>query len=104
MKEMKTKELVQQSVIKTSEGFTDDLMDKIQEQKSARPLQVKWWPAVAAYLAVLFVGILVSQMTWEYTFLTGAFKRLSQVLLSLFLIFSFYRFFLLKKKMATLRR
>lgn len=103
MNEKDTKQLIKQSLVKTSEGFTDELMHKLEQQKAAAPVRVNWWPAVAAYLAVGLLGIVVSKLPWENTFITGASKRLFQALLSLFLIFSFYGFFLLKKKMEQLK-
>lgn len=104
MKEMDTKELVQQSLVKTSEGFTDELMLKIEQQKATPPVRVNWWPPIAAFLAVGLLGILISQLSWESTFLTGAVKRLFQAVLSLFLIFGFYGFIMLRKRMELLEK
>lgn len=101
---MDPKELVQQSLVKTSEGFTDELMHKIEQQKATPPVRVNWWPPIAAFLAVGFMGMMISQLSWENTFLTGAVKRLFQAVLSLFLIFGFYGFFMLKKRMELLEK
>lgn len=104
MKEKDTNKLVQQSLLKTSEGFTDELMHKIEQQKATPPVRVNWWPAIAACLVVGLLGMLISQLSWENIGLTGSVKRLFQAGLALFLIFSFYGFVILKKRMELLEK
>lgn len=103
MNEKQTKELVQQSLIETSEGFTDGLMHRIEQQDNTAPVKINWWPPVAACIAIGLLGILMSQLFRESSFITDSQKRLFQALLSLFLIFSFYGFYMLKKKMELLK-
>lgn len=103
MNEKHAKKLVQQSLVRTSEDFTDELMHKIELQKRTAPVKVKWWPPLVACLAVALLGILLSKLFGDNSFFTASQKRLFQALLSLFLIFSFYGFYSLKKKVDLLR-
>ena len=96
MKEKHIKEIVQQSLMKTSEGFTDKLMHKIERRQAAVPVRVKLLPVVTAFLATGLLGILLSQLSWENSIFEGPLKRLFQAFLSLFLIFSFYKFYEIK--------
>lgn len=103
MNEKDTKKIVQQSLIKTSGTFTDELMHKIEQQEQRAPVKINWWPTLAACLAIALLGIFLSQLSLKNDLFTGFQNRLFQILLSLFLIFSFYGLAGLKKKMQLLK-
>ncbi len=101
MNEKDTKKLVKQSLIETSEDFTSQLMHKIEQQQATTPVKVNWWPGIAACLAVALLGFLLTRVAWENVYLEGPLKRVFQAFLSFFLIFSSYRFYVLKKSYRT---
>ena len=97
MKEKETKQIVQQSLMKTSEDFTDELMHRIELEKAAIPVKVNWWLPILGCCGVAILGFLLFQLSWENALMDASQKRLFQALLSLILIFSCYRFYDLRR-------
>jgi len=94
MKEDQTKHIVEESLLKTSDGFTDALMQKL-EQKPAE-IKVSRLPLVfVSILAIVFIGSLMyflSKGTPELNFLDFNLKipaLILQIIGSLFILYIF---------------
>ncbi|MBK6265641.1 hypothetical protein JKA74_11380 [Marivirga sp. S37H4] len=106
MNEKETKKLLQKSIVRTSDDFTDQLMNKIaMEEKQVPSLTFPLLPVLITCFAVLLAAIALSRwastMTLEMDLVNPAvLKRVFQIGIALFLIFTGNVVYKLKKRLS----
>lgn len=106
MKEEEAKNLIRKSVVKTSDDFTDQLMNRIAlEEKKVPSVKLRILPLFIGCIAILGISIVLS---WWLSGLSvsnemvnpSVLKRIFQIGISLFLIISINFIYRFKKNLS----
>jgi hypothetical protein len=101
MKDKQIKEWVQKSSMKTSPDFTDDLMQRLNNEKQTIP-GTMWYPLISGMALLVLAGVVI---VWIFPLLPeGMPSRIFQIILSLFLLFGIRHLFQLKQLNDRLKR
>jgi hypothetical protein len=94
MKEEQIKEWVQKSSMKTNPEFTDNLMQRISNEKQAIP-GTSWYPFISGIALLVLTGVVIA---WIFPLLPkGIPATIFQIGLSLFLLFGLRSLLQLKR-------